>query len=215
MPDIYVAPHHKESKKTTNAKEVVLPNIVSKPGPHYMLSSFVVRPRGVRFETQEHTEEVVLLLRRHFITNVPWIIGVIILIFAPFIAVPILTTLLENTLSFISSAWMGILTLFWYLVTLGFLLFNFLDWYFNVYIITDRRIVDVDLIALLYKEISSAELDKIEDVTYRQGGAWLTFFNYGDVLIQTAGTHPNFEFSAVANPNKVISVITQLIEQIP
>ncbi len=215
MPDIYVAPHHKEKKKTTQTKEVVLPNVKSRAGPHYMLSSFVVRPTGVRFETQENTEEVVLLLRRHFITNTPWVIGTLLLIVFPFFAVPMMSIFMQQVISFLSPAWIGILTLFWYLVTFGFLLFNFVDWYFNVYIITDKRVVDVDLIALIYKEISSAELDKIEDVTYRQGGAWLTIFNYGDVLIQTAGTHPNFEFSAVANPNKVVSVITQLIEQIP
>lgn len=215
MPDIYVASHHREKKKPPPSKEVVLPNIKSRAGPHYMLSSFVVRPTGVRFETQEHTEEVVLLLRRHFITNVPWVVGTVLLILTPFIVFPLIAAMFAEVIAVIPPSWMGILTLFWYLVTLGFFLFNFVDWYFNVYIITDRRVVDIDLIALIYKEISSAELDKIEDVTYKQGGALLIFFNYGDVLIQTAGTHPNFEFTAVANPNKVVSTITQLIEHIP
>ena len=65
---------------------------------------------------------------------------------------------------------------------------------------------------LLYKQLSSSQLDKIQDVTYKQGGISDTFFNFGTVLIQTAGTEPNFEFEAVPRPNQVVEQINQIIE---
>jgi hypothetical protein len=42
------------------------------------------------------------------------------------------------------------------------------------------------------------------------GGAIRTIFNYGDVLVQTAGEVPNFDFLAVPNPDKVVKVLQEL-----
>ena len=52
---------------------------------------------------------------------------------------------------------------------------------FNVYIVTDERIIDIDFYNLIYKEVSDANIDKIQDVTYKMGGVVRTLFNYGDV----------------------------------
>jgi hypothetical protein len=87
---------------------------------------------------------------------------------------------------------------------------KFLNWYFNVYIITTERIIDVDFISLLYKQVSEAQIAKIQDVTYTMGGLARAVFNYGDVLIQTAGELPNFDFLAVPHPNKVAAVIAEM-----
>lgn len=48
-----------------------------------LLAAFVERPHKMRFETQTHDEEVVLLLRRHWFTNLPWITLTLIMLFVP------------------------------------------------------------------------------------------------------------------------------------
>ncbi len=57
---------------------------------------------------------------------------------------------------------------------------------------------------------ADANLDKIEDVTYKMGGVIRTLFNYGDVLIQTAAEVTNFDFLAVPYPDKVVKVLQDL-----
>ena len=53
------------------------------------LTCFAVKPDGVRFETQEEGETVILFLRQHIVVNVPWIIMAVIMIFAPTVLFPL------------------------------------------------------------------------------------------------------------------------------
>ena len=113
-------------------------------------------------------------------------------------------------LDFLPANFQLVSVLGWYLITTAFVLESFLTWFFNVYLVTDERIIDIDFYNLIYKEVSDANIDKIQDVTYKMGGVVRTLFNYGDVLIQTASEVPNFEFLAVPMPDKVARVLQDL-----
>jgi membrane protein YdbS with pleckstrin-like domain len=169
--------------------------------------TFATFPDQVTFETQEIKEEIILLLRRHAITNVGWLFLVFVMLILPFgaFAFPPFEILPPN---------FKIMTIvLWYLFTAAVVFENFLSWYFNVYIITDERLVDVDFFSLIYKRISETKIDKIQDVSYSQGGFMQSFFNYGKILIQTAAEQQEFEFEAVPQPARVTKIINQLIMQ--
>jgi uncharacterized membrane protein YdbT with pleckstrin-like domain len=80
--------------------------------------------------------------------------------------------------------------------------------------VTDRRIVDIEQDGLFHRKISELSLDEIQDVSARVNGPFATLFHYGDVLIQTAGTLPNFIFTAVPHPYRVSKEIADLHDQI-
>jgi uncharacterized membrane protein YdbT with pleckstrin-like domain len=103
-------------------------------------------------------------------------------------------------------------TVFWYVASFGFFLTVFLQWYFNIFIVTDKRIIDIDFLYLLYKKFAEAQLFRIQDVSFRTGGIMATMFNFGDVLIQTAGELPNFVFEKVPRPSDVVHIISDLTE---
>lgn len=168
------------------------------------LSAFCYFPSGVKFVSKDSKEEIVLFLRRHWVTNIHWIVISAILLFAPGVLgnFPILSFLPDN-FQFIAVA-------IWYMVVVAYILESFLDWFFNVCIITDERVFDVDFVNLIYREITDADLDQIQDVTVRMGGVIRTIFNYGDVIIQTAGEVPRIEFSAVPSPDKVAKILREL-----
>ncbi|BCX14429.1 MAG: hypothetical protein KatS3mg088_112 [Patescibacteria group bacterium] len=172
--------------------------------PFNPLSPFAFLPKDVDFETRNKGEKVVLLLRRHPITNLRWIVISVFMSIAP---------IFLNTfpiLSFMPSNFRFVAILGWYMIVFAFVFESFLSWFFNVNIITDERIVDVDFSNLIYKEISDADIDKIQDVNVRVGGVIRTMFNYGDVYIQTASERPNFEFIAVPNPERVVKILQEL-----
>lgn len=174
------------------------------------LTAFALRPDHVRFETQEAKEQVVLFLRQHFIVNVPWILITILLVIAPTVIFPILFQALSVNLS-LPVPYYIVGTLFWYLATFGFALASFIGWFFNIYIVTDERIVDIDFYYLLYKKFSEAQLTKIQDIHYTSGGIIAAMFNYGDVMVETAGEQPSIEFASVPYPEKVVTAIRGLI----
>ncbi len=212
MPDIFIEKN--PSKQFTPSEEKL---VVEKAGEahakHHMfpLAAFAVDPDGVHFATQGESEEIHLFMRRHFITNLPWMIFSVILLLLPLLSGFFIGGSISDTLH-ISANTFIILILFYYVVVFGlFILTSFINWYFNVYIVTNSRIVDVDFISILYREVSSTRLNLIQDVTVKTGGVLRAIFDYGDVFIQTAGTEVNFDFHAVPHPQEVAREIEKLM----
>ena len=203
MPTVFQAPTIKPPKKPIKA------HVHARMSP---LTAFAVNPYGVRFETQEAEEQVILFLRQHLIVNVPWVILTILFLLAPSVLFPLVIGSLPAPLPF---PYILVGTLSWYLVTAGFALVSFLHWFFNIYIVTNERVIDIDFQYLLFKRFSQAELERIQDISYTAGGIFATVFNYGHVYIQTAGEMPNLEFLAVPRPDKVVEKTRSLMENLP
>jgi len=166
--------------------------------------SFIARPKKFNFETQMEGEKTILLLRPHPITQTKWIFLSILMCFGP---------LLLNTfplIDFLPFRFKFVIILMCYLLIFAFALEKFLSWYFNVCVITDERVIDIDFYNLIYKEISDAEIENIEDVTLVMAGVAQTVFNYGSVLIQTAAETPQLRFENVPNPALVVQVLKKM-----
>lgn len=221
MPDIFINPPsespkeelreiHKEEKKegvTPEHTAAGLPHSKVhklKGHSHHPLSTFFYFPDGVKFVAQDPQERIVLLLRKHFLTNVGWIVLSILMLFAPGVLnfFPIL--------EFLPERFQFIAVVGWYMLTVAYVFESFLSWFFNVYIVTDERVFDVDFVNLVYREIAEANIDQIQDVNVKVGSAIRTIFNYGDIDIQTASAVPNIEFEAVPQPDKVALILREL-----
>ncbi len=174
------------------------------------LTAFAVSPEGIKFETQEKDEEVILFLRQHPIVLIPSVFLVLLLIAAPILIIPLFFGTLILPFE-VPARYFGIGVAFWYVMTFGVALTSFLRWFFNIYIVTQRRIIDIDFLHLLYKEFSEARIDKVQDLSFKSGGIFAAFFDYGDVVVQTAGDTPNIDFTTVPKPAKVVETISELI----
>ncbi len=113
-------------------------------------------------------------------------------------------------LSFLPEKFRFVAVLIWYAISVAYALESFLDWFFNVCVVTDETVFDVDFTNLIYREISETDLDHIQDVTVRMRGVVRTMFDYGDVFIQTAGEVPRIEFEAVPHPDRVAKILREL-----
>src|SRR5581483_7473476 len=156
----------------------------------HALSSFCQNPVGVAFQSQDADETVVLLLRRHFITNVPWIFLTIVLLLIPLFITAIPVAFFAFT---IPPNFVPIVLAFYYLMVISFAFVNFIDWFYNVLLVTNKRVVDVDYTLILYHDVAITKLNLIEDVSYKQVGFLAGLFNFGDIFIQTAGSYENVE----------------------
>ena len=208
MPDVYKAQENsrkksRPKKKTLKSESVVEPSVHS----HFMhpLSSYCYFPKNVHFVTQDSDEKVVLLLRQHPIINTGWILLAILGLFAP----RLLSTF--PLLEFLPANFQTVTILGWYLLATAFIFEKFLSWFFSVFLITDERVIDVDFINLIYREIAAANIDKIQDVTVQSGGVAMSLFNYGNVIIQTAAEQPLIQFEKVPRPDRVARILRKLI----
>lgn len=178
--------------------------------------SLIAMPSGVGFEAQNDDELVILFLRSHPITNLHWIGLITVLFFIPFFWIEF--PLLSSVSPIVRLA----LTIFWYMGVAFFAFEQLLVWFYNVYIVTNERVIDVDFYGLLYKDVKTAQISRIEDVNYSQRGLFPSFFNYGNVTIETASEQRSdgnaegsgaFVFEAVSDPNDVVKVLSELIEK--
>lgn len=83
------------------------------------------------------------------------------------------------------------------------------DYYLDVWIVTNKRVVNVEQKGLFMRDVSELRYNKIQDITTEVKGVIPTFLNYGNVYIQTAGEQLRFLFHNVPDP---YSIKGQLVE---
>jgi len=207
MPDIYDASSEPQPEKKTNHHRVndysrVMRNEKSS---NNALKSFVAKPTKIHFDSQGQNERVLLLMRRHPVTQLKWILIAIVLLFMPILFLSV------GMLNFLPPTFQLATLVMWYVLIISFSLESFLNWFYNVYIITDERVIDVDFHNLIYKNISSAKIDVIEDISSTAGGILASIFNYGTVRIQTSAAVVEFEYDDVPQPAKVTEFLNELL----
>lgn len=217
MPDIFVSrrrddvdlpPQNIETKNETEEMKV---EPRKKLHTHHefdnkIFSALRHYPQKVGFINKDPDEEVVLVVRKHPIANIRWLFPFTLMLFAPgLLKIFPMISFLPDNFQFVS-------IMIWYMVTVAVGLEGFLSWFFNVHIVTNDRIVDVNFTNLIYKEITEADLQQIQDVRYTVGSVIRTLFKFGDVSIQTAAENKGIVFEGVPNPDFVVKVIRDLRE---
>ncbi|QQG45916.1 MAG: PH domain-containing protein [Candidatus Niyogibacteria bacterium] len=82
------------------------------------------------------------------------------------------------------------------------------DYYLDVWIVTDRRIIDVEQIGMFRRQTSEFMLSRVQDVTVEIPGFIATLLHYGNIRVQTAGEQ-GFEASDIPNADKIKDIILE------
>jgi len=167
----------------------------------------------INFPGKQEDEEVKLLLRRH-----PFILIRQNIIYLLYFAVPLILYLLGKSyftfiLSFPIYPIFILLVSLYYFFFLFFLLIEWMDYYFDAWIITDRRLIDVEQVGLFRRSVSETRLEKIQDVTFEIKGLFGTLFHYGSINVQTAGATQNFSINKVSDPARIKTLLLALYDK--
>lgn len=106
--------------------------------------------------------------------------------------------------------------LFYFVMNISMLaiwIYSFLIWidyYFDIWIITSEKIINIEQKSLFVRRVSEVKYEKIQDVTVEVTGILQTVINYGDILIQTAGETDNIQFRMVGSPHEIKNIIVNL-----
>src|SRR3990167_1650943 len=159
------------------------------------------------FEGEDDGEKVILLLRRHPFFIIVKMFFYIILFLAPlflgFLFYPAFT--LNNLLTPFFFA-----VSLWYLFVWSSVFYSLTMYTLDVWIVTNHRIVDSTQNGFFNRTVSELHLARIQDISVQTKGVIQTFFKFGDLQVQTAGTEERFNFSQIPNPGQVKDEIMKL-----
>lgn len=215
MPDIFISEKKENgSLPKTNIKEKVsetnIPSLKIESHVH-PFSSFCQNPQGFSFKDQDPNEKILLFLRKNFTTNFLWIFTSIIFFALPFL-LPLFNIIMgQSVFSFIPANQLLVYTATYYLFVFAYIFVNFITWFYNISIVTTKRVVDIDFSDLVYQNVSMTKLNLIEDVNYVRSGFIRSLFDFGDVFVHTAGNDHDFDFLGVPKPERAAGIIEDLI----
>ncbi len=165
-----------------------------------MFSAFIKNPQNCRYQGQDGDEEIILLLRAHPITNLSWIILAVLVFLLPILA-PKAAAFYRLDFPFVPANFSLVLLIINYLLVLVMVFEGFLGWYFNVNILTNKKIVDIDFNSILSKNIDLALLRDVQECNSHLNGILGMIFNFGDVYVQTAASNETIDFKKVPHPD--------------
>lgn len=168
-------------------------------------AAYLPKPSKIDLDILSEHEHIILVLRQHPITQVRWVLIALFMSLLP------LLFSTSGIFDFLPASYKFGAGLGWYLLVTGLIVESFLKWFYRVYIISDERIIDVDFLSLVYKDVSTTKIDKIEDVTSFNIGFLSSLIDYGTVSIQTAGTKQEIQFELVPHPSRVTSLLNELV----
>lgn len=165
------------------------------------------------FSSEKDYEVLKFLLRRHPLTFIPRIFLFVLLLATPLVVRWLWGKLFpESLLSATSQVLVTISISAFYLFALVFFLTQFVDYFLDVWMVTNERILDIQLNGLFARTVAETRLFRVQDVTSDVKGFFATMFNYGNVYVQTAGNKERFVFRNIPNPVYIAQQITQLVE---
>lgn len=169
----------------------------------------------VLFPGQQANEKVCMVTRAHWIVLagqiLVWLFFAVVLVLFDVFILPAIPGAMKQPIISIINLFKSI-----YIMAMAAAIFAiWIIYYLNYQIVTDERIVDMTQKNLLYHTISELNLNRIQDVTAEIKGVFGTFFNYGNVYVQTAGEMERFQFDNVPDPHRVAKLILDLYEQLP
>ncbi len=182
---------------------------LKKLGAGGLFKSIIVLPK-VKFETQERKEKVVLMIRKHPFVLIRNILVAVGYLFLGFFIVYMFSEVVGGIPARMMFAF--------YLLNIGIFVlsvwYSYVKWYFNIFMATTQRIVDLDFVSILDARWSETRLVTIEDVSVSTPGFWSVFFDIGNLFVQTASAKNEFEIKEIPKPLRVQDVIMDLVTAI-
>lgn len=169
------------------------------------------RYKDYSFPGQHKGEEIKLVLRKHIIALLPhfiyisamfllpiaFYILVVPAVFPAFLNAPYDKLFILLSLIYYGAIWIMAFTVW-------------TDYYLDIWIITNERLLDIEQIGFFNRVVSELDFKRIQDITSRVHGIIPTMFGFGNIHIQTAAEKSKFDLKAIPHPVTVRRQITKL-----
>jgi len=136
-----------------------------------------------------NNEHIILVQRRH------WLVIAtegVLLFFMAFSPLPLLATLYSlspQTAGFLKDYWLFIMfyQVAWMQLLLMIFFVAWTNYYLDVVLVTNKRVIDIEQINLFSRDIAEIGLENIQDIKIEISGVIASLLKIGNLHIQTAG----------------------------
>ncbi|MDP4000315.1 MAG: PH domain-containing protein [bacterium] len=156
----------------------------------------MLNPFDITIQNQAEDEEIVRVWRHHPVTLVPPAFRVLAFALIP------LVLLLITGFAIFGSPWLFGLFVVIVALVVTYAAYEWVSWWGDVYILTNYRIIDVEQRGFFHRNFAETTLDKIQDISHEISGFLPTVFDFGTVLVQTAGSLANIDMNDVRKPQQ-------------
>lgn len=164
----------------------------------------------MRYPGQPRDEITQRVVYKHIIAIAPILFALIVLLVLALVGIVFYNIYQGQVEKYVSPAMVS-LGGFGILLVLAFLAIGTVwIWRRNKVVVTNQHIVDIDQMGLFNRTVSTLRLEEIQDISAAVKGPLQTFFQYGTILIQTAGERENFVFDYVPNPYELEHYVLEI-----
>lgn len=152
------------------------------------------------FRGKRSNENVLLVVRCH-----PWVLMPIVWFWL------ILLGVVGGSLYWFGASGITSYVVFGALIIGG--LYSFYIWFLwnnGVYVVTNQRVIRIEQLGLFSRQISEAEIDKIQEISTEIQGPIRTMLNFGDVRLQTASREGKVILEDVIDPYDIQQQIVRV-----
>lgn len=136
----------------------------------------VVRPYYKKITLVED-EEIQFVIVQHPLAKAHLMIVGLVLLFLPFF---LMFTLFER------GSWGVTVFVSLVIIAIIFLLREYYMWKYNCFVVTNKKIVDIDQKGLFHKVVSEVPYAKVLDISYQSKGVMQSLLGIGDITITTS-----------------------------
>lgn len=159
----------------------------------------------------EDGEELLLKIRKHWFLVFLDFALIKFFVFLPLIVLFLFPALLSDAAYSITMMSLSA----WYLLCIIGAANVWTNYYLDLWIVTDKRIVAIEQERLFHREVATMRMERIQDTTITTPGFFASFFNYGTLTVNTAGDSGSIHtFEGIPNPEYVKSVVIERVDAV-
>lgn len=84
---------------------------------------------------------------------------------------------------------------------------------FDIFIITNKRIIEYEQVKLLNRKMSQASIDQVQEVRASTNGFFGNVLRYGNMIVKTAGDASDFQLTTIPKALETSRIIHTLIDE--
>lgn len=158
-------------------------------------------------------EKMIRKIRKHWFVLVERIIILFFIFLAPFILYTVISGAelqlgIDRTITFdLNNALYVFLSAAWSLFIWMKCVAIWTDYYLDMWVITSKRLIDVEQFGFFHREVSTLRMEQIQDITVETRGIVATLLNFGNIHVQSAAESREFTIRGIPNPQKIKELI--------
>lgn len=153
-------------------------------------------------------ESIMLVVRKHWFVHLLDSLPIVIIGLVPFVLLPFVAPFISiepSIPSFLTGVWLLVIWMIIFTV--------WTNYYLDIWIVTDKRIINIDQISLFTRSVSTLRIERVQDVKVETHGFFATFLNFGNLQVQTAGPEAGFYFiTGIPKPSRVRNTILDRVD---